>query len=105
MFPDNRPAAARPAAGSAVPAQAEPGIQLGADLRGQPGELLIEPDGQRIGPVVVQHAGCSENVDDVRERHGPGGQLPDRASLHRLAGPVDGRQDPQAALGQPQRAR
>ena len=93
------------AAGTAVPAQAEPGIQLGADLGGQPGELLIEPDGQRVGPVIVQHADGGQDVDDVRERHGPGGQLPDRAGPHRLAGPVDGQQDPQAALGQGQRAR
>ena len=80
-------------------------VQLGADLGRQPGELLIQPDGQRVGPVVVQHAGSSQHVDDVRERHVPGGQLPDRAGPDRLAGTVDGHQDPQAALGQGQRAR
>ena len=88
-----------------MPEQAEPGIQLGADLGGQPGELVIQPDGQRVGPVIGQHAGRGQDVDDVRERHVPGGQLPDRAGPDRLAGPVDGHQDPQAALGQGQRAR
>lgn len=29
------------------------------------------------GPVVLQHAGCGQDIDDVREWHVPGGQLPD----------------------------
>ena len=88
-----------------MPADAEPGIRLGADLRGQPGELLIEPGGQRVGPVIIQQADGGQDICDVRERHGPRGQLPDRAGPHRLAGPVDGQQDPQAPLGKGQRAR
>ena len=88
-----------------MPPQLEPGIQLGADLRGQPGELLIEPGSQGVGPVIVQHAGGGQDIGDVRERHGPGGQLADRAGPHRLAGPVDGQQDPQAPLSKGQRAR
>ena len=29
------------------------------------------------GPVVLQHAGCGQDINDVREWHVPGGQLPD----------------------------
>ena len=29
------------------------------------------------GPVVLQHAGGGEDINDVREWHVPGGQLPD----------------------------
>ena len=28
------------------------------------------------GPVVLQHAGCGQDINDVREWHVPGGQLP-----------------------------
>jgi hypothetical protein len=56
-----------PAAGTAVPEYAEPGAQLGPDLVRQPGELPIEPAGQRVGAVVLQRAGAGEDVGDVRE--------------------------------------
>ena len=29
------------------------------------------------GPVVLQHSGCGQHINDVREWHVPGGQLPD----------------------------
>ena len=29
------------------------------------------------GPVVLQHSGCGQDINDVREWHVPGGQLPD----------------------------
>jgi hypothetical protein len=70
----------------------------------QAGELFVQPGGQRVGTVVVQYADCGQHVDDVRERHVPGGQLPDRTGPHQFAGSVDGHQDPQAALGQGKRA-
>ena len=44
---------------------------------------LVRPDtGLRLdidggGPVVLQHAGCGQDINDVREWHVPGGQLPD----------------------------
>ena len=44
-----RTAAAGPAMRTAVPPQLEPGIELSADLGGQPSELLIKPDSQRVG--------------------------------------------------------
>jgi hypothetical protein len=53
------------------------------------------------GPVVRQHAVCGQDINDVREWHVPGGQLPDWPA-HR---PMDGRKNPQAALRQGQRAR
>jgi hypothetical protein len=93
------------AAGPAVAEQVEPGSELGSDLFGQVNELFVQPDGQRVRSVVVQNSDGFQDIDDVRERHVAGCELPNGAGLDRLAASVNGSQDSQSPLGERQGAR
>lgn len=66
---DDRPAFPRQPPRAAVAQQVEPDLELGPDLTGQGGQLLVQPEGQEVGPVIGADADLGPDVKDMRAEH------------------------------------